>query len=122
MSSVRPIAVLPRRLLVRQGQTSWREIVAELKPGLSVVVVGKQDFGIASVQYEVETARGPRKNGWVHTFHLRAESLICGLALGASERWKPCCFRESRPQGVPLGVELTGRALPASRGRRLPVP
>ncbi len=49
------------------------DILAKLKPGLPVVVVGKEDFGAAGVRYEVETARGPKQRGWVHAFSLKAE-------------------------------------------------
>lgn len=49
------------------------DILAELKPSLPVVVVGKEDFGAAGVRYEVETARGPKQKGWVHSSALKAE-------------------------------------------------
>ncbi|QDE90072.1 hypothetical protein BHS06_14520 [Myxococcus xanthus] len=53
----------------------WLEedILAELKPGVSVVVVGYEDFGKAGVRYEVETANKPKRKGWVHSFELKAE-------------------------------------------------
>ncbi|QDE68266.1 MULTISPECIES: hypothetical protein [Myxococcus] len=49
------------------------DLLAELKPGVSVVVVGYEDFGKAGVRYEVETANKPKRKGWVHSFALKAE-------------------------------------------------
>ena len=49
------------------------DILAELKPGVRVVVVGKEDFGKVGVRYEVEMTSGPKRRGWVHAFEVKAE-------------------------------------------------
>ena len=57
----------------KAGRWLAEDIVAELKPGASAVVVGSEDFGPAGVRYEVETTSGPKHRGWVHAFELKAE-------------------------------------------------
>lgn len=49
------------------------DLLAELKPGVPVVIVGQKDFGIAGVRYEVKTTSGKKHRGWVHSFDLKAE-------------------------------------------------
>ncbi|QSQ25272.1 hypothetical protein JY651_10230 [Pyxidicoccus parkwayensis] len=57
----------------KAGRWQDEDTVAELKPGIPVVVVGHEDFGIAGVRYEVETVKGPKCRGWVHAFDLKAK-------------------------------------------------
>lgn len=56
----------------KANQWLEEDIIAELKPGAPVVVIGHEDFGRAGVRYEVETVK-PRRRGWVHSFDLKAE-------------------------------------------------
>ncbi|OJT21055.1 hypothetical protein BO221_29710 [Archangium sp. Cb G35] len=49
------------------------DILAELKPGAPVVVVGSQDLGAAGTAYEVETTSKPKRRGWVLAGDLKTE-------------------------------------------------
>ncbi|SDF15119.1 hypothetical protein [Myxococcus virescens] len=57
----------------KANQWLEEDILAELKPGVPVVVVGHEDFGKVGVRYEVETASKPKRKGWVHSFNLKPE-------------------------------------------------
>lgn len=61
-----------KAVYLSRSASSWRDpdIIARLSAGVPVVVVGKEDFGVAGVRYQVETTRGAKKRGWVHAAEL----------------------------------------------------